>query len=84
LPDGKVLRANNVIVTEPYISDKESVAGYIIILAKDIDDAIRIAQKCPILHGEGTSVEIRETATPEYIKTTKRTKKPSKGNPAAL
>jgi len=30
LPIGKVLRSNNVIVNEPYTSNKESVAGYII------------------------------------------------------
>jgi len=70
---GKVLRPKNVIIDEPYISNKESVAGYIIILAKDIDDAVFIAKKCPILQGEGTSVEIRETATPQNIKEIERT-----------
>jgi len=61
---GKVLRSNNVISNEPYTSNKESVSGYILILAKDMDDAVGIARKCPILQGEGTSVEVRETATP--------------------
>ena len=74
-PIGKVLRSNNVIADESYTSNKESVAGYIIILAKDIDDAVRIAKKCPILQGEGTSIEVRETATSETMKTTKRVKK---------
>ncbi|MGA2406452.1 MAG: YciI family protein [Bacteroidales bacterium] len=70
---GKVLRSKNVITDEPYRANKESVAGYIIILAKDIDDAVGIAKKCPILQGEGTSVEVRETATPETMRTTKKT-----------
>jgi hypothetical protein len=61
---GKVLRPKNVMTDKPYTVNKESVAGYIIILAENIDDAIRIAKKCPILQGEGTSVEIRELATP--------------------
>lgn len=61
---GKLLRPKNTITNGPYTANKESVGGYIIILAKDMDDAISIAQKCPILEGEGTSVEIRETATP--------------------
>jgi hypothetical protein len=60
---GKVLRANNVISNEPYTSNNESVSGYILILAKDMDDAVSVAKKCPILLGEGTSVEVRETAT---------------------
>jgi hypothetical protein len=61
---GKVLRPKNVMVDGPYTVNRESVAGYIIILAKDIDDAVQIAEKCPILQGEGTSVEVRETETP--------------------
>jgi hypothetical protein len=48
----------------PYVLNKESIAGYIIILAKDMEDATSIAKKCPILQGEGTSVEVRETANP--------------------
>lgn len=62
--NGKVVRANNVVTDEPYVSNKESVAGYIIIHAKDMDNALVIAQKCPILKGEGTSVEVREIAKP--------------------
>ena len=70
---GKVLRPNDVISDGPYVSHNESVAGYMIILAKDEDDAIQIAKKCPILQGVGTSVEIRETATLEAMKSVRRT-----------
>lgn len=68
LTTGKVLYPKHETRTGPYTKDKESVAGYLIILAEDESDAIRIAQKCPILSGEGTSVEIRQTATPGDIK----------------
>ncbi len=61
-PEGKVLRPKDEIAEGPYKSKKESVAGYIIILAKDIEDAVKTARKCPILEGEGTSVEVREIA----------------------
>ncbi|MDP4241068.1 MAG: YciI family protein [Bacteroidota bacterium] len=57
---GKVIRPNNVITDEPYSVNQESVSGYIIIRAKDLDEAARIARKCPILQGPGTSVEVRE------------------------
>jgi hypothetical protein len=60
---GKVLKPKKKIVDKPYISDGVSVAGYIIIRAKDMDGATQIAEKCPILNGENTSVEIRELAT---------------------
>ncbi len=45
------------------MENQTSVAGYIIIFAKDINVAIDIASKCPILNGENTSVEIREIAS---------------------
>jgi hypothetical protein len=44
----------------PYAETKESLAGYIMIRAKDLDDAVNIAQKCPILKGAGNSVEVRK------------------------
>lgn len=62
--NGAVLKGKNGVTKGPYTANKESVAGYIIILAKDLNEAISIAERCPILQGEGTSVEVRETAIP--------------------
>ena len=56
---GKVIRPKQVLSDGPYVADKESVAGYILIHAKDLDDAVNVAKACPILNGEGTSVEVR-------------------------
>ncbi len=61
---GRVVKPGNVTINSPYIADSVSVAGYILILAKDIDEATGIATKCPILNGQNTSVEIREVASP--------------------
>jgi hypothetical protein len=61
---GRVLKPNNKVIDTPYVADNNSVAGYIIILADNIDEATIIARKCPILNGQNTSVEIRETAAP--------------------
>ena len=59
---GRVLKPNNVVIETPHIADNNSIAGYIIILADNLDEATIIANKCPILNGQNTSVEIRETA----------------------
>jgi hypothetical protein len=40
------------------------LAGYIRILAANMEDACRIAADCPILKGNNTRVEVRETASP--------------------
>ncbi|HSH64494.1 MAG TPA: YciI family protein [Bacteroidia bacterium] len=61
--NGTVLRKNSR-VDRPYTENNESVAGYILVLAKNKKDALAIAEKCPILQGDGTSVEIRETDNP--------------------
>ena len=61
---GRVLKSNNEVLEEPYIADNNSIAGYIIVLAENLDEATKIAKKCRILNGQNTSVEVRETATP--------------------
>jgi hypothetical protein len=58
--EGKVLKSKNVITDGPYAEIKESVAGFIIIKAKDFEEATSIANACPILLGEGNSVEVRK------------------------
>jgi len=60
---GRVLKAKNKEIKTPH-ADNNSVAGYIIVLADNLDSASKIASKCPILNGENTSVEIREVAVP--------------------
>ncbi len=61
--EGKVLKASNVITDGPYAEIKESLAGFIIIKANDFDDAVNIAKGCPILLGEGNTVEVRKVVT---------------------
>jgi hypothetical protein len=60
--EGRVIKTNNVITDGPYTEKKESIAGYIIIKATSFDEAVNIAKGCPILQGEGTSVEVRKAA----------------------
>ncbi len=60
---GRVLNPKNKILEGPYVYDNVSVAGYIIIRATNLTGATKIAEKCPILEGENTSVEIREVAS---------------------
>jgi hypothetical protein len=58
--EGKVLKPNNVVTDGPYAEIKESIAGYIIIKARDFNEAVALAKGCPILQGEGNSVEVRK------------------------
>src|SRR2546428_8885196 len=56
---GKVVRGKGKAVTDgPYVEVKDSIAGSMLIEAKDMDQAVELAKGCPILETDG-SVEIR-------------------------
>lgn len=50
--------SKKVVVDGVYAQGNEMVGGYLIVLAKDINDAVEMSKGCPILGEEG-SVEIR-------------------------
>jgi hypothetical protein len=58
--EGRVLKFNNLITDGPFAETKESIAGFIIIKAKDFDEAVSLAKDCPMLQGEGNTVEVRK------------------------
>jgi hypothetical protein len=56
---GKQVNGKSKVVTDgPFIVAKEMVNGYIIVNAKDIDEAVEIAKGCPIFKENG-KVEVR-------------------------
>ncbi len=63
--DGKVVKPNKQIINGPFVEIKESIGGLVIIKAKDYNEAVEIAEGCPILNLGGT-VEVRmETSSEE-------------------
>jgi hypothetical protein len=63
--EGRVLKYDHVVTDGPFAETKESIAGYTIIRALDFDDAVKMAEGCPILKGEGNSVEVRRVQNPK-------------------
>ncbi len=58
-PSGKQVSGVNRIVTDgPYGKEKEVVGGCTIVLANDIEEAVAIANTCPILNTNAT-IEVR-------------------------
>jgi hypothetical protein len=56
---GKQVNGKNKVVADgPFMEAKEMVGGYLIIIAKDIDEAVEIAKGCPIFKEHG-KVEVR-------------------------
>jgi len=58
--EGKVVKHPSVVTDGPYVDIKESLAGFITVRAKDFEDALIMARECPILGGQGNSVEVRK------------------------
>ncbi len=56
---GKVVRGCRGVVTDgPYIEVKDLVAGFMVVEARDLEQAVKLAAGCPMLDGDG-SVEVR-------------------------
>ena len=60
--DAKVVGHNNVITNGPFGEIKETIGGCIIVKADSVDEAVEFATGCPILQGEGNTVEVRKIA----------------------
>jgi hypothetical protein len=57
--EGKTLLPNKTITDGPYAEVKEIVGGYIIVKTNSIDDAVKLAEGCPIVL-TGGHVEVRD------------------------
>jgi hypothetical protein len=58
-PGGRVVRGPRKLVTDgPYVEAKDMVLGFIVVTARDLEQAVELSKGCPMLHGEG-SVEVR-------------------------
>jgi hypothetical protein len=60
--DSRVVRPKNVVTNGPFGEIKETIGGYIIVKADSIDEAVEFAKGCPVLQGEGNSMEVRKIA----------------------
>jgi hypothetical protein len=60
--DARVVWPNNVVTTGPFGKAKETIGGCIIVKAENFDEAVEFAKGCPVLQGEGNSVEVRKIA----------------------
>jgi hypothetical protein len=59
LASGKQVNGlNKTIIDGPFLESKELVGGYIVILAKNIEEALEISMNCPVFDLDG-KLEIR-------------------------
>ena len=61
---GRYVSKNKVLSDGPFIESKEGVIGYDIILAENIDQAVLIAQTCPMVKAGLAIREVRPMVMP--------------------
>ena len=60
--DAKVVGHNNIVTNGPFGDIKETIGGLITVKADSVDEAVEFAKGCPVLQGEGNTVEVRKIA----------------------
>ncbi len=65
IANAKVVKPKNVITDGPYTEIKEFINGFIIVKTNSVDEAVEIAQECPMVKGGGGSVEVRAAVAAE-------------------
>lgn len=58
----RVVRHNGVVTNGPFGEIKETIGGFITVKADSYEEAVEFAKGCPVLQGEGNSVEVRKIA----------------------
>ena len=51
-----------VVTNGPYGDIKETIGGFIVVRAESVEEAVAFAKDCPVLQGEGNSMEVRKIA----------------------
>jgi len=63
--DARVVSSRNaskVVTNGPFGDIKETIGGLITVRADSVEEAVEFAKGCPVLQGEGNSVEVRKIA----------------------
>lgn len=60
--DARVVKHNKVVTNGPFGEIKETIGGFITVKADSIEEAVEFAKGCPVLQGEGNTMEVRKIA----------------------
>src|SRR5436190_18949698 len=63
--DARVVKTTNskkIVTNGPFGEIKETIGGFITVRAESVEEAVEFAKGCPVLQGEGNSMEVRRIA----------------------
>lgn len=55
-------KTDKVVTNGPFGDIKETIGGFITVKADSVEEAVEFAKGCPVLQGEGNTVEVRKIA----------------------
>ena len=58
--DAKVVHHKGIVTNGPFGEIKETLGGYVIVKADSVNEAVEFAKGCPVLQGDGNTVEVRK------------------------
>jgi hypothetical protein len=56
------IKTKPVVTVGPFGKVRETIGGYVIVKAESVEEAVEFAKACPVLQGEGNSLEARQIA----------------------
>ncbi len=56
----RVVKSDKTVTNGPFGDSKETIGGFITVKAETIEEAVEFAKGCPVLQGEGNSMEVRQ------------------------
>ena len=68
--DARVVKTKNakkMVTNGPFGEIKETIGGFITVRADSVEEAVEFAKGCPVLQGEGNTVEVRKIAKNDSI-----------------
>jgi hypothetical protein len=60
--DARIVHHGGMVTNGPFGEIKETIGGYMMIKAESPEEAAELAKGCPVLQGEGNTVEVRKIA----------------------
>ena len=57
--DSRIVQHKGVVTDGPFGEIKETLGGFVIVKADSVEEAVGFAKGCPVLQGDGNTVEVR-------------------------
>lgn len=65
--EAKVVSSARLVTNGPFGDIKETIGGFIQVKAESVEEAVEFAKGCPVLQGEGNTVEVRKVAREDGV-----------------